>query len=1114
MNDFPASAPSANPLFYRTYSRKDGRLRETWDQVSDRTIEGLRKLGNLTDEEVSLLREMQDAKKCLPSGRWLWVGGTKWLEDPKNYFGGYNCSSTYVTDWEAFALMMGLAMMGCGTGSVLSNAAISQLPVVLNKLNIKIAYDIGEDYDPSKPVEDTTLDIDSSMNWAYIQVGDSRQGWVDSYHNLLKLSSDKRFNSTRSINVTIDLSFVRPPGHKLKGFGGVSNPIKLADMYTNVAGILNQAQKEKRSLNSVECCLVNDHPSIAIVAGNLRRSASIHQFDSTDLTAATIKDNLWRQDEDGSWSIDPERDALRMANHTRVYHHKPSRKEVIDAVTKQFYSGEGAIQFGPESIARSNADLLTTTELKNEFIRVYSEEGKDKGLEYLKTLKSDMDEYEQHHRINRYGMNPCFAPGTMVMTKEGYFPIEDLVGKEVEVHDGKEWRKVDNFRVTANDQDVYTITLYSGMKITATEYHNFILSDGTKIQLKDLAPGMELKSANVEPVEGSIKAKGAYLKGFLIGDGTHHKDYTICKVYEPKQVCVDRLIESQKEIGVKQLVTSNGETQELSYGLTPAGYLKNLSVRSSESLVDWAFKYKKTFPNEVFNWDDNSKAEFIAGLFDADGTARDGGTEKGISYQITSVSRNFLEGLDLLLRTLGINSRIGPVRSRGSHDFGPDRGGAYEVQDNYRLSIAKPGSIKLAKLCKFERLKSFADRKVYNITPSNANKIESIEYSHNAPNVYCCTVEVSHTFTLASQVLVGQCSEVLGMDFLCNLSEVHLNMIDPEDDAGQDKAFRAGGLAVAALLNHTFTDERYRKSREIDPIVGVSFTGLFDFFVKKFGLAWLQWWEAGRPETKEGLEFKRVEAECLNRWRVVAEESIQEYCIRHSLKVPNRCTVVQPAGSKSLLTGASSGWHPPKAQRFIRRITFRKDDPVALACIDYGYNVVPSQSDKDENGKLLNDPFDTRCTEWLVEIPTEVDWSNIPGADQVDIHNFSALAQFDFYMQVQKYYTRHNTSATIEYRENEIELLGNKIYEVIRDDEGYNSVAMLARFDANETFPRLPFEPIDKETYERLSQEVLDRRVNDNFFDALAKYDDGDLIEAGPAGCDSDKCLMPLAVPV
>jgi adenosylcobalamin-dependent ribonucleoside-triphosphate reductase len=138
------------------------------------------------------------------------------------------------------------------------------------------------------------------------------------------------------------------------------------------------------------------------------------------------------------------------------------------------------------------------------------------------------------------------------------------------------------------------------------------------------------------------------------------------------------------------------------------------------------------------------------------------------------------------------------------------------------------------------------------------------------------------------------------------------------------------------------------------------------------------------------------------------------------------------AGTKSLLTGASPGWHPPKAQRFIRRITFRKNDPVAMACIDYGYSVVPSQSDKDDNGNLLNDPFDPRCTEWLVEIPVEVPWANLPGADEVAIEKFSAAAQFDFYMQVQKHYTTHNTSATIEFREPEIEFLGERIYQAIQ----------------------------------------------------------------------------------
>ena len=215
--------------------------------------------------------------------------------------------------------------------------------------------------------------------------------------------------------------------------------------------------------------------------------------------------------------------------------------------------------------------------------------------------------------------------------------------------------------------------------------------------------------------------------------------------------------------------------------------------------------------------------------------------------------------------------------------------------------------------------------------------------------------------------------------------------------------------------------------------------------------------------------------------------------------------------TKSLLTGASPGWHPPKAQRFIRRITFRKNDPVALACMDFGYTIVPSQSDKDEEGRLLDDPFDPRCTEWLVEIPTEVKWANMPGADRIRISQFSALAQFDFYMQVQTYYTRHNTSATIEFREHEIEPLATVIHEAIMGGKGYISAALLARFDANETFPRLPFEPIDKATYDRLHEDVLQRRKNDDFFALLRVYDGGSLVEAGPAGCDSDKCLLPQA---
>ena len=329
----------------------------------------------------------------------------------------------------------------------------------------------------------------------------------------------------------------------------------------------------------------------------------------------------------------------------------------------------------------------------------------------------------------------------------------------------------------------------------------------------------------------------------------------------------------------------------------------------------------------------------------------------------------------------------------------------------------------------------------------------------------------------------------------------------PQEYIGE--VFYHAGLQCAALLSHDFTIEKFRYSREIDPIVGVSFTGLFDYFVHHFGSAWLKWWEQGRPATEEGKNFKEEEARILSYWKERAGEGVKVYCDRVGIRVPNRYTTVQPAGSKSLLTGASPGWHPPKAPRFTRRITFAKNDPVALACIDYGYNVLPAQNDKDENGRLLDDPFDPRCTEWLVEIPVEVSWATLPGCDTVDPNQFSVSAQFDFYMQVQNYYTGHNTSATLEYREHEIDEFADILYNTIQNDGGYISSAMLARFDANETFPRLPFEPISKEQYEKDLAAVLERRKSDDFYELLLKYDTKVEDFAGPAGCDSDKCLLP-----
>ena len=192
ITQFPESAPAANPVFFRTYSRRMPGGRETWEQVCDRTLKGLVEIGKLTKEEAAILARMQRSIKALPSGRWLWVGGTEWVAKSENFSGAYNCTSTNVVDWHAFGLMMDLAMMGCGTGAVIEPKYINSLPPIRNYLNVVVQGEIGTTPAHQRR-EETEIQIEG--NTVTILVGDSRRGWVKSYQTLLELSTDQRYQT-------------------------------------------------------------------------------------------------------------------------------------------------------------------------------------------------------------------------------------------------------------------------------------------------------------------------------------------------------------------------------------------------------------------------------------------------------------------------------------------------------------------------------------------------------------------------------------------------------------------------------------------------------------------------------------------------------------------------------------------------------------------------------------------------------------------------------------------------------------------------------------------------------------------------------------------------------
>lgn len=992
MSDFLESAPSAEVVFARTYSRrKDDGSRENFEEAMLRTVDDISRIGKFTPEEYALVKEQALAQHSFPSGRAFWVAGTEWSKQPKNFYGYYNCSNVHVEDIEAFGIMMDLAMQGTGTGAILEQEVVSKLPKVTRKLILKKVTDVGTkagDPDTKTYLSDETM---------IVMVGDSREGWRKAYMNLLYQATAPL--KSGPLDVYINLEQVRPSGTKLKGFGGTANPVKLPEMFGKVINILNGAVG--RQLTPVECCLIIDEAATCVVAGNIRRSAGMRQFSKEDQEAANAKLGLYRQDENGKWSVDPVKEALRMANHTRCYHTKPSYEEVEAAVRLQFQSGEGAIQYVPEAIARANVDILSDKTSKQMFLDAYTNEGRDAARQLLNSIHQAFTDNpltvkELNHRMDRYGLNPCLTGDTPILTvHQGAKTFEELVaaGEDVLVWCvNKETneaavRMMRNPRITGYSQPILEVEFDSGLKVRATHNHNFFTLQRNKVQAKDLKVGQSVSAFAIH----------------------QHRNGHLC-------------------------ITRNNKLTD--------------SVRQQ-------------FCHRVI-------AEYH-------------GIEGEVIHHVDGDPTNNMPGNLEATTASGHNREHYADRCRNGFYHGiPGPAAAEHIANHKVVAIRDAGTAT-----------------VYNGT---------VDEHHNYVVVDPSPVGKSYV----SGILSANCGEIISRDFMCNLAEVHLNTIDPSDVKGQEDAFYAAGLQVAALLQHEFTHERLQYSRSIDPIVGVSFTGLWDHLMHSYGSEWLEWMMNGCPEGDQRKKFRDGMITKFVTWRAAAHRGVEDYCRKHGLRLPNRITTVQPAGTKSLLTGASSGWHPPKAQRFIRRITLGAKDPLVPALIEHGYSVIPAQSARDEEGNLLDDITDPRVQEVLVEIPTEVSWANLPGCDKFDLAQLPIEAQWELYMLVQQCYCDHNTSATLEIRENEIETLAKLIYTNIQTDGGYISTALLARFDVDGgTFPRLPFEPIDKDTYEalRLPIEIVQSDDTRSLLEILEKYDSSDWSIETVSGCANAACV-------
>ena len=610
-NNLDFTALTAYPLFYRTYSRyKADGTKESPQEAKDRSIKGLENFGLLTEEELELIRKYFYANQVFVSGRWFWVGGTEWVEKQKNYIGAYNCASVPVVNWEAFRFNFRALLMGCGVGTVVELDKIEQLPEIKYPIIIGGVRELGLDWKEGEAQECssyTAYKLDDETLGIHYVVGDSKEGWVDIATDLLEFSSydvgisDFEFKY-KKVNLYLDLSNVRPAGIPLKGFGGTSNPDLLEGGLKDIVGILNETVGKKLSSLGV-CRIINTH-GVVTVAGSIRRSALIHQGDSFDEEFVTSKDNLWIQDENGNWKIDPKRDNLRYANHTLTYHVKPTLDDCISAVRKQYYSGEGAIQYVPEAVARCNADLLDTPKKKQSFVDCYLQSIR-KGANYLNELSPDMSNKELEHRIRRYAFNPSLRGDVNLLTTEGYKTLEKLEGKvfsiinpDGDISESKVWQ--------TGVKETVELSLSTRTKIYCTPDHIF------KVGEKSL-PAEGLKGKQLTPYLKVPEFPPLYrILGFIQGDGILSKLAANSVV-----ACIGK-----KDGDILDLL----DEAEIEYRYHPRhSNIYNLNKYLYSLEFDLNTLITRTLPKTYNSWAKEDKSAFLNGIYSANGTVIKGG---------------------------------------------------------------------------------------------------------------------------------------------------------------------------------------------------------------------------------------------------------------------------------------------------------------------------------------------------------------------------------------------------------------------------------------------------------------------------------------------------------
>jgi len=422
--------------------------------------------------------------------------------------------------------------------------------------------------------------------------------------------------------------------------------------------------------------------------------------------------------------------------------------------------------------------------------------------------------------------NLCVAPETMILTKNGYQKISDLVGQVVDVWNGEEWSAVTISNTSAKSRLV-RVNFSDGTFLECTEYHKFHLQIGygSNTEIKpttNLVPGDRLiKWTPPSPVEfeDTEDFSYPYTHGFFCGDGTYHSTYSGFKT-----------IPTVSLYGEKKKLVEHLEVRTMSGEEDASG---RLNVQLPYDLPN---KFKVPLRGTV-----KTRLDWFAGLCDADGhTQGCPGNTNQKSISVGSIHLNFLRDIQLMLHTLGVSSIIGLLHEAGERELPDGKGGKkmFDTQACWRLVVSARGVETLINAGFVTHRLDLSDFTPVSRDVRQYVRVVSIEDNGRMDATYCFNEPKRH-MGIFNGVITGNCTEIMevsGPDetAVCNLASICLPSFVKDGSFDLDKLHQVAKV-VTRNLNRVIDKNYYpteaaRKSNMRHRPIGIGVQGLADVF--------------------------------------------------------------------------------------------------------------------------------------------------------------------------------------------------------------------------------------------------------------------------------------------